>query len=473
MADEYGFEKGDVLAVERNGGLYEHYGIYAGDGKIIHFSADDGSGVDETDPMKADIRETTIDGFSKGDPCYVDHQEEAGFSGDEIVNRARKMIGTQKGKYHLAYNNCEHFAKYCKTGSKLSDQVNSFKDTVGDIAFSGAEGLYDGYVMGIQDERQLLDATVKRISKKTNSIVDDYNHKAPEISNEEWIGSTLSGGKAYEAAYVDSYLKDVNHELDVYDGYRRHLSESIRNGMKPLEWFGKQFSSDDKFFDTGNPDFDKALTPGEKKELFIESFQTGTMYNLSKDMDEDLKKGEKSAVKTFLGGVDINNPEEVRNAKIVLATGLKKAASSVLHFEVPNSVTVPVASAGFDIGADITRCINKEINPLQCAGRCVGHVVTAGVHIIKRTVKSIVKDGLGLIGRGISNIATSFASNAVHKSPETKRIASSVVKTFGDHVKAGAKKIVNTIGKALGKVAGGIKKAGNAIAKAFGFGKRK
>ncbi len=39
-----------------------------------------------------------------------------------IVQRAMRQVG-RKG-YHLAFNNCEHFAKYCATGIRTSAQFN-------------------------------------------------------------------------------------------------------------------------------------------------------------------------------------------------------------------------------------------------------------------------------------------------------------------------------------------------------------
>lgn len=39
-----------------------------------------------------------------------------------VVLRAQSMLGDEK--YHPLYNNCEHFAMWCKTGDSFSDQVN-------------------------------------------------------------------------------------------------------------------------------------------------------------------------------------------------------------------------------------------------------------------------------------------------------------------------------------------------------------
>ncbi len=112
------FNKGDVLKVNR--GLYFHFGVYAGEGRVIHFSAP--KGEKETNPLTANIYEVSLDDFAKGDTPEIDNSYDPAFSPDEIVERARKMIGTQLGRYNLVGNNCEHFANWCKTGYTKSQQ---------------------------------------------------------------------------------------------------------------------------------------------------------------------------------------------------------------------------------------------------------------------------------------------------------------------------------------------------------------
>ena len=44
------------------------------------------------------------------------------YSASETVERARRCIG--EASYHLLFNNCEHFALWCKTGVKQSHQID-------------------------------------------------------------------------------------------------------------------------------------------------------------------------------------------------------------------------------------------------------------------------------------------------------------------------------------------------------------
>ena len=143
--------KGDVIGVHR--GFYDHYGIYTGRGKVIHFS-DEGS--DMGDDIR--IRRATLDQFKNGADNvfvidfeayrdYVENPELFDFGGllklaidsffgneitiyspEETVKRAESQLG--KGKYNLVFNNCEHFAVWCKTGVHESSQVQRFIEAI-------------------------------------------------------------------------------------------------------------------------------------------------------------------------------------------------------------------------------------------------------------------------------------------------------------------------------------------------------
>ena len=108
------FLPGSILRVFR--GLYFHYGVYVGNGKVVHFCS---TGDNELDSASADIIETSLSRFSKGDFVSVDTQEKPLFEGEEIVRRARMSIGTKLGTYNLLSNNCEHFANWCRCGKRL------------------------------------------------------------------------------------------------------------------------------------------------------------------------------------------------------------------------------------------------------------------------------------------------------------------------------------------------------------------
>jgi hypothetical protein len=96
--------------------LYAHHGIDLGDGRIVHF------GEPGKDAAQAAIRITGMHEFLKdGRPIVVQYEPEQMLAPEESVRLA--LAGVGEKDYSLAFNNCEHFATYCKTGSKESRQV--------------------------------------------------------------------------------------------------------------------------------------------------------------------------------------------------------------------------------------------------------------------------------------------------------------------------------------------------------------
>ena len=152
---------GDVVGVHRMDGLYDHYGIYTGNGGMIHYadlSGDWGNNIV--------VHRTTIDAF-KGDSeslfvidfdkfvkkhglSFSDIVTPEGinvaklltamlrnsnyyhlYTPEETVQRAESRLGERC--YDLATNNCEHFAIWCKTGVSESTQVEEFLRKIREI----------------------------------------------------------------------------------------------------------------------------------------------------------------------------------------------------------------------------------------------------------------------------------------------------------------------------------------------------
>ncbi|MEO0540923.1 MAG: lecithin retinol acyltransferase family protein [Cyanobacteria bacterium P01_A01_bin.105] len=107
--------RGDqVYAIREVMGVpYEHHGIDLGDGTIIHYRK-----VGE-----AEISCTSVAAFARGGPIYVIPQATA-FIPEVVVKRARGRLGEKD--YNLFFNNCEHFANWCKTGRNESRQLSGF-----------------------------------------------------------------------------------------------------------------------------------------------------------------------------------------------------------------------------------------------------------------------------------------------------------------------------------------------------------
>ena len=147
-------KKGDVIGVHRMGGAYDHYGIYTGRGRVIHFSNE---GSDFGGDIR--VRRATLSQFKNGASNvfvvdfeayrdYVENPELFDFEGlfklaidsffgneitiyspEETVRRAESQLG--EGDYNIVFNNCEHFAVWCKTGKHESSQVQILLEGIG------------------------------------------------------------------------------------------------------------------------------------------------------------------------------------------------------------------------------------------------------------------------------------------------------------------------------------------------------
>ncbi|XP_069121993.1 phospholipase A and acyltransferase 2-like [Argopecten irradians] len=134
---------GDLIEIRRNIGLYSHWGVYLGNGEIVHvtplgYASRKQSRVkdrccDVNFKVKACVKIEDIFKVDKRGNAKrnnrLDHYLRA-LSNTEIVQRALKMIGPID--YSLFSNNCEHFAVYLRYGVKWSVQIeNIFGCTFG------------------------------------------------------------------------------------------------------------------------------------------------------------------------------------------------------------------------------------------------------------------------------------------------------------------------------------------------------
>ena len=164
-------EYGDVICVHRIG--FEHYGIYVGDDKVIHYD------IDPSDHYKICIHQASMEEFLNGSLVYsicefpkvygrpteeipfaefrkkFAHPEKAQtlwdvlkisnyhlYTPEETVIRARERIG--ETQYSLWTNNCEHFAIWCKTGISESHQIEDLMSAMSETGRQIREGLRAG-----------------------------------------------------------------------------------------------------------------------------------------------------------------------------------------------------------------------------------------------------------------------------------------------------------------------------------------
>ncbi len=106
----------DHLQVPRQHGLFDHHGIDLGDGTVAHYLEG------------RQILRSPLADFSRGEALSVVSYPEGEVSPVGVtLRRAMGRLGEQR--YNLVFNNCEHFASWCKTGRHRSSQVEGWLGT--------------------------------------------------------------------------------------------------------------------------------------------------------------------------------------------------------------------------------------------------------------------------------------------------------------------------------------------------------
>ena len=170
--------KGDRIYVYRNWGqlegLYQHHGIDCGDGTVIHYRK----------PSEV-IERTSYATFSQGNPVYVvEYGDGFGYTPDAVVERAKSRLGEHD--YNLLFNNCEHFASWCKTGVNQSRQI---KDVLPIVHNLDTSKLYEPIKNALKGKdsktaQQLLTESLIDIKSVWNQIQPEYQKAISEV--EAW-----------------------------------------------------------------------------------------------------------------------------------------------------------------------------------------------------------------------------------------------------------------------------------------------
>ncbi|HEY9301932.1 MAG TPA: lecithin retinol acyltransferase family protein [Phormidium sp.] len=156
-------------------GVYEHHGIDCGDGTAIHYRK----------PSET-IERTSLETLSQGGIIYVKRYQ-VSFVPDVVVHRAESRLGERK--YNLLFNNCEHFANWCKTGVNYSQQVINFIPMLRYIDVDTlSEPVNHSLETGQKDETtRLVDEALSQIRTTWNNIQPQYTQTLKEMNNWEKV----------------------------------------------------------------------------------------------------------------------------------------------------------------------------------------------------------------------------------------------------------------------------------------------
>lgn len=121
--------KGQHLYIKKASGTYTHHGIGLDDDRVIHYS---GLANDLSTP--GIIEEISLDEFSQGKEIQIKPHIDRKHSDEAAIIRAGLRLG--ESQYHILHNNCEHFVRWCISGSHQSDQ-----STRGKLIYSAGIGV--------------------------------------------------------------------------------------------------------------------------------------------------------------------------------------------------------------------------------------------------------------------------------------------------------------------------------------------
>lgn len=167
--------RGDQIYGEREflslQGVYEHHGIDCGDGTVIHYRKG-----------KEIIERTSMQVFSEGRKIHL-RTYATSFTPEVVVRRAMSRLGEQK--YNLLFNNCEHFATWCKTGVSESKQVRDLLPVLStmdpeEMAAPIREALGSTSPTNAQF---LLKQAIAQIEVTWNSIQPDYKRNLKDAQD--------------------------------------------------------------------------------------------------------------------------------------------------------------------------------------------------------------------------------------------------------------------------------------------------
>lgn len=188
--------RGDQIYVYRKllklEGIYQHHGIDCGDGTVIHYRK----------PSEV-VERTSRETFTRGHKLYMrEYPQGFCFIPDIVVQRAETRLGEKK--YNLLFNNCEHFATWCKTGISDSLQV---KDFVPIISHSNLQELAKALGVAFQatdtqNAQQLMQQALNDLRQVWEQVQPQYQEAKQEAKQWHQVAQLALGKQREDLARV-------------------------------------------------------------------------------------------------------------------------------------------------------------------------------------------------------------------------------------------------------------------------------
>ncbi|XP_075043830.1 phospholipase A and acyltransferase 2-like [Mixophyes fleayi] len=123
---------GDLIEFHRS--IYQHWGIYVGNGQVVHLTDQDGySSLSSAFGGTAVVRKDPIERVAAGCIYMVNNKydkKRCPYPPQKIVKAALEKVG-QKLNYSVTSANCEHFVTELRYDACFSDQVDNATTAVG------------------------------------------------------------------------------------------------------------------------------------------------------------------------------------------------------------------------------------------------------------------------------------------------------------------------------------------------------
>ena len=204
----------DHLQVPRRHGLFNHHGIDLGDGTVAHY-------LEGREILRSPVSE-----FSQGEVVSVMDHTEASPAG-VTVRRAMSRLGEQN--YNLLFNNCEHFATWCKTGRHRSVQVDSVVDRARKWSQKMPSALLSGLDLlvrrGVLDDntRQIASQGLAKLEQLRQTLLQKLEALLQQVGSDANKQLLLTGQSlADELAAVE----DLQRKIDALLNQPRKLPSS-------------------------------------------------------------------------------------------------------------------------------------------------------------------------------------------------------------------------------------------------------
>ncbi|MEA5419686.1 lecithin retinol acyltransferase family protein [Spirulina sp. CCNP1310] len=197
--------RGDQIYVLREllnlNGVYEHHGIDCGDGTVIHYRK----------PSEV-IERTTLATFSQGQRVRAKTYPTT-FIPDVVVDRAFSRLG--ENRYNLLFNNCEHFATWCKTGVSHSQQIKDFIPWIVKGDPSQLETPVDRALQGtdLQQAKAALDRALGQIKVVWDDVQPRYKRAKNEAQAWGKVAETSLQRHREDLARA-ALLRKVNYQKE-------------------------------------------------------------------------------------------------------------------------------------------------------------------------------------------------------------------------------------------------------------------